>query len=396
MKKLTASLLFASAITHPATGQEERERIAPDTVYEITPALGEYTDNVLFGDNWQREILSARDRSLITISTLIATGKTPQLQSHFRLALENGVTPDEISEVITHLAFYSGWPNAISSVYVAKEVFDAQGVAISNADFSLLQLNADEEAARRANVDTNVRLTAPELADKTDKVLFDRLWRRPQLAPRDRSLVTLSALVAAGQAEQLTFHANRAMNAGMTKDQMGEVLSHIAYYAGWPRAMSAVGVLKAVFENQADISSQKPLGIVRRRDAETRSGPAENFTGKVTVGPFFTAPEPAKLRGALVRFEAGARTAWHSHPLGQTLYITDGCGWMQSEGYDVIEVSLGDIVQIPPNTRHWHGACNDEAMAHVAMLESKNGKSTEWMEKVSNAEYKKGNHASAK
>nr|WP_242679569.1 cupin domain-containing protein [Paracoccus nototheniae] len=118
-------------------------------------------------------------------------------------------------------------------------------------------------------------------------------------------------------------------------------------------------------------------------DSETSQGPAERFTGSVAVGPAFEAPGDARLSGALVTFEPGARTAWHSHPLGQTLYVTQGCALVQSEGQDILTAGPGDIVQIPPEVRHWHGAASDQGMAHVAILESLNGVGTTWMDLVS-------------
>ncbi len=117
-------------------------------------------------------------------------------------------------------------------------------------------------------------------------------------------------------------------------------------------------------------------------------GPEEYFTGNVRVDPLFEAPAPARVRGASVTFEPGAHTAWHTHPLGQTLIVTSGCGWVQSEGGPRREIRPGDVVWCPPNQRHWHGATPTTAMTHIAIQEELDGKTVTWMEKVSDEQYK--------
>jgi quercetin dioxygenase-like cupin family protein len=116
-------------------------------------------------------------------------------------------------------------------------------------------------------------------------------------------------------------------------------------------------------------------------------GPADWFTGTVRIDPLFTAPAPARVCGAAVTFEPGARTAWHTHPLGQTLIITSGAGWVQRESGPVEEIRPGDVVWFPPGERHWHGATATTAMTHIAIQESLDGTAVEWMEHVSDEQY---------
>lgn len=116
-------------------------------------------------------------------------------------------------------------------------------------------------------------------------------------------------------------------------------------------------------------------------------GPAEWFTGTVRIDPLFSASEPARVAGSNVTFEPGARTAWHTHPLGQTLIVTAGCGWVQREGGSIEEIHPGDVIWFPPGERHWHGATATTYMSHMAIQEQLNGKAVEWMEKVSDEEY---------
>lgn len=132
------------------------------------------------------------------------------------------------------------------------------------------------------------------------------------------------------------------------------------------------------------------MEINRAGSQPSANGPAEWFTGAVRIDRLFSPPEPARVAGALVTFEPGARTAWHTHPLGQTLIVTVGRGWVQREGGPVEEVRPGDVVWFPPGEKHWHGASATTAMSHIAIQEGLNGKVVDWMEKVTDEQYRAG------
>jgi len=129
------------------------------------------------------------------------------------------------------------------------------------------------------------------------------------------------------------------------------------------------------------------MEIKRNGARPSGKGPAEYFTGAVRVDPLFQAPEPARGFGASVTFEAGARTAWHTHPLGQTLIVTAGLGWAQCWGGPKEEIRPGDVIWFPPGEKHWHGAAATTAMTHIAIVEALDGKSADWLEKVSDEQY---------
>jgi quercetin dioxygenase-like cupin family protein len=138
-------------------------------------------------------------------------------------------------------------------------------------------------------------------------------------------------------------------------------------------------------------TDRKPMmEVTRKADQETIAGPAEWFTGKVTISGMFQRDEPSRVGGAIVRFEPGARTAWHKHPLGQTLIVTEGVGWTQVQDGPVLEFKVGDILWCPADRKHWHGATPTQAMTHIAIQESLNGSPVTWMEHVSEATYLKG------
>ena len=131
------------------------------------------------------------------------------------------------------------------------------------------------------------------------------------------------------------------------------------------------------------------MDITRSGAQPSAKGPADWFTGTVRVDPLFAPPEPALVSGALVTFEPGARTAWHTHPLGQTLIVTTGLGWVQTDGGPIEEIRPGDVVCFAPGEKHWHGASPTTAMSHIAVQEKLNGKNVDWMEKVSDAQYRR-------
>ena len=132
------------------------------------------------------------------------------------------------------------------------------------------------------------------------------------------------------------------------------------------------------------------MEIKRSGSQASTNGPIDWFTGAVRIDPLFEAAEPARVRAASVMFESGARTAWHTHPLGQTLIVTSGLGWAQRWGGSIEEIRQGDVVWFAPNEKHWHGATPTTAMTHIAIQEALDGKVVEWMQKVTNEEYLSG------
>jgi quercetin dioxygenase-like cupin family protein len=131
------------------------------------------------------------------------------------------------------------------------------------------------------------------------------------------------------------------------------------------------------------------MDIKRSGSQPSRKGSPDYFTGDVRIDPLFQPPEPARALGASVTFEPGARTAWHTHPLGQTLIVTSGLGWCQRWGGPVEEIRPGDVISFPPGEKHWHGATPTTAMTHIAIQEALNGKPVDWMEHVSSEQYRK-------
>ena len=214
----------------------------------IAPGLATLTDDVLYGDVWRRRELSPRDRSLVTIAALIATGKPAQLAGHLGRALDNGVRPSEASGILAHLAIYSGWPSAVSALDIYEQVYTARKIdtaALSAAGPRLSAATSD--AARARAVHDEFGTVAPKFVELTNAVVFDDLWRRSDLSPRDRSLVTIAALAATGD-DELEMYIRRGLESGLTGAQIGEAVTHLAFYAGWSKATKAMRTVTRVLD----------------------------------------------------------------------------------------------------------------------------------------------------
>ena len=155
-------------------------------------------------------------------------------------------------------------------------------------------------------------------------------------------------------------------------------------HANQTRAASESGATPA-----ASSEDSQMINITRSGSQPSSKGPAEYFTGTVRIDPLFQANDPARALGASVTFEPGARTAWHTHPLGQILIVTAGCGLVQRWGGPIEEIRPGDVIWFPPGEKHWHGATPTTAMTHIAIQEQLDGKVVDWMEKVSDEQYRR-------
>ena len=217
----------------------------------VAPGLADYTDTLLFGEVWKRPGLAPRDRSLVTVAALITNGDAGQLGAHVLRALDNGVTPRELSEIITHLAFYAGWPKAVTAIGIVKGVFEQRGIKpeeIAADAFPPSVLDQSAAKDRDIIIGAIARDVAPALAGCTSRILFRSLWCRPGLSARDRSLVTIAALIAEGQTDQLAFYIDMGLRSGLTRVEISEAVTHLAFYVGWPRAMSAAPIAKVAFK----------------------------------------------------------------------------------------------------------------------------------------------------
>ncbi len=226
---------------------------------------------------------------------------------------------------------------------------------------------------------------APKFAALNDDVLFGEVWAREgQLSLKMRSILTISALVSKGQLDSsFQFHVANARNNGVTRGEMAEILTHLAFYAGWPNAWAAFRIAVEVYRDD-DGADGGLFGIGAPNDAY-----AQYFVGKSYLKPLTDPKETVFM--ANVTFEPGCRNNWHIHCAeqggGQILLCTGGRGWYQEQGKDARELFPGDTVTIPAGVKHWHGAAKDCWFSHVAVECPGKGTTTEWCEPVGAEDY---------
>ena len=229
---------------------------------------------------------------------------------------------------------------------------------------------------------------APKFAELNDDVLFGEVWsREDKLSLRDRSLVTICVFMGKGLFDDsLKHHLMNAKNNGITKEEMAEIITHAAFYAGWPNAWAVFKMAKEVYAiEDAKESHGGMFGLGEPNDAY-----AKYFIGQSYLKPL-TEPGKSSVFLANVTFEPGCRNNWHIHHAtkdgGQILICASGEGWYQEEGKDARSLKPGDVVVIPANVKHWHGAKKDSWFSHIAVEVPGENTSNEWCEPVSDEEY---------
>ncbi len=224
---------------------------------------------------------------------------------------------------------------------------------------------------------------APKFAELNDDVLFGEVWSRTdKLSLRDRCMITVTALVAKGITDNsLKFHILNAKNHGITKEEMVEIITHIAFYVGWPNAWAVFPLVREAYEDEKT-SHEAMFGLGKPNTAF-----AQYFIGNSYLNPLNT--EGVNI--ANVTFEPGCRNNWHIHHAtkegGQILLCTDGEGWYQEEGKKAIKLVPGSVVYIRSGVKHWHGATKDSWFSHIAIAVPGENTSNEWLEEVSDEEY---------
>lgn len=230
---------------------------------------------------------------------------------------------------------------------------------------------------------------APKFAELNDDVLFGQVWSREEkLSLKMRSVVTLTALISKGIVDSsLTYHLETAKKNGVTRTEMAEILTHLAFYAGWPNAWAAFRMVKEVYQDDGE--NEEHGGFFGQ--GESNDAYAGYFTGKSYLKPLTDPAETVFI--ANVTFEPGCRNNWHIHHAktggGQLLICVDGEGWYQEEGKPARSLKPGDVVTIPPEVKHWHGAKKDGWFSHLAVECPGEETSNEWLEPVDEEAYEK-------
>jgi 4-carboxymuconolactone decarboxylase len=363
------------------------------------------------------EALSVKQQCIVPIAAFTANGDLPKLKGALTDGLEAGWTVNEIKEVLVQMYAYAGFPRSLNAISTFIDVLgerQARGIADPTGPEpspfppgkSSIELGR-ENMTRMVGRPPSGRHIAfcPTIETFLEGHLFGDILGRDNLDVQSRELATISALATLEAVNsQLTSHLNVGLNVGLTEPQLRGVAVVIREKLGKVRGDNVTEVLDQVIRKRnagppaasppassvpAGPTSAAPKVRVEHADARAvESAPAEHFDGPARVQSLFQASEPARASGASVTFEPGARTAWHAHPLGQTLIVTAGTGWVQQWGEPAQPITAGDVAVIPPGVKHWHGASATTAMTHIAVQEQLGGSTVQWMERVSDDQYR--------
>ena len=347
------------------------------------------------------DALSKKEKAIVPIAAFTAGGNISQLKTSLNQGLDDGLTVNEIKEILVHIYAYAGFPRSLNGINAFIAVMDerkTQGkVDGTGREATTLPADFDRNAyghkvrntlAGRdmSHPTSGYPVFAPIVDTFLVEHLFADIFVRDVLSHQERELVTISTLAAIpGTEAQLKGHLRIAMNTGYSEAQLKNFIEVLREKVGAQVAENGGRVLGEVLGAPLPEVTPKAVKVTRKATPEDAS--PDYFTGKATVASRFTSEASGGYGGGIVHFEAGARTAWHKHPAGQTLIVTSGRGLVQSEGETVQEILPGDVVWIPANERHWHGAAPDSAMSHVAISEPLNGSTVTWMEHVNDAQY---------
>lgn len=269
---------------------------------------------------------------------------------------------------------------------ICKVFFLGLFISITNLQLIMSQEKITQTAGR-----TQLGYFAPKFAELNDDILFEEVWNRPGLSPHDRSMITIATLVGKGITDSsLKHHLQFAKKNGVTRIEISEILTHLAFYAGWPNAWAAFGIAKDVWTDSTANNEKEefqrqmifPIG-------EPNTTFAQYFTGNSYLAPISL----EQISFFNVTFEPRCRNNWHIHRAtkggGQMLVCIAGRGWYQEEGKDAVEMLPGDVIHIPSNKKHWHGAAANSWFSHLAFEIAGENTSNEWLEPVNDEEYDK-------
>jgi 4-carboxymuconolactone decarboxylase len=349
------------------------------------------------------ETLSARQKKIIPIAAFTASGNMSKLETALSEGMDAGLTVNEIKEILIHTYAYAGFPRALNGINTYMAVLDKrkeQGINDKTGkEATPVPSDFDRSAyghkIRNSLVGRDVSKPTsgyPVFTPIIDQFLVEHLFAdifyRDVLTHQERELVTISILAAmTGTEAQLKTHLRISMNMGLSKAQLEDYVATLGQKVSAESAERARATLNDLLGISPLANQMKSVKVIRK--GQPTKGSADYFTGHVTVESRFSSEIPKSYSGGIVNFEAGARTAWHTHPLGQTLIVISGRGLVQSEGEVVQEIMPGDVVWIPANARHWHGAASNSPMSHVAISAPRNDLTVEWMEHVNDEQYGK-------
>lgn len=348
--------------------------------------------------------LDKKQQSIVTISALTAKGDLAQLQNALSEGLEAGMTVNEIREVLVHLYAYCGFPRSLQGINTfiavldarkAKGITDNVGKEATPVKNNLSKYEQGKKALEaltgqpEREPKTGYGAFAPVIDTFLKEHLFADIFGRDILTYTEREIATVSALVSLGGVEpMMRSHMGIALRLGMTEAALQQLLSLIEAKVGKEEADAGRRVLSAI---TGSASAQNSGDTTKNRQnlfAKGAKAPATNFTGTVWVNMVVQAQDGLDCTIGVVSFEPGARSAWHKHPGGQILLVTEGKGYYQERGQPIRIMQKGDVVKCLPGIEHWHGASPQTNVTHIAVGPNAEKGSAVWLQKVTDQEYK--------
>ena len=358
------------------------------------------------------DALNSKQAGIVTIAAFTASGDPAKLNTALNEGLDAGLTINEIKEVLVQMYAYAGFPRSLNAINTFMDLLkqrkqqgkkDLIGAEANPLPANKSSLELGSEIRTRLTGSTavaNYAAFVPVIDEFLRAHLFGDIFGRDNLDFQSREIATIAALATLERVNpQLKSHFNVGLNTGLSDAQLRSIVSVIEARVDKKQADNASQVLDetlrgrparqspATRANDGSRASQA-IRITRNGQVPSQPAAAQHFTGSAHFQRLFEATEPARASGASVTFEPNARTAWHTHPLGQTLIVTAGVGYVQQWGGVRQEIRPGDVVGIPPGAKHWHGASPTTKMSHIAVGEVLDGKTVEWMEKVSDEQYR--------
>lgn len=349
------------------------------------------------------EALSEKEKAIVPIAAFTASGDIGKLKTALNQGLDKGLTINEVKEILIHIYAYAGFPRSLNGINAFMSVVEERKVQGKEDTIGreASPLPADFEKNTYGNKVRNTLVGedmsnrksgyaafAPAIDRFLVEHLFADIFARDVLSHQQRELVTISGLAALpGTEAQLQAHLKIAMNVGYNEAQLKNFIEILRDRVGAQAAERGAQVLGDLLGTPLSGVGSKAIQVTRKT-APQKAAP-DHFTGKVSVESLFASQGSGSYSGGVVNFQAGARTAWHTHPAGQTLIIVSGLGLVQAEGEPAQAMQPGDVVWIPANVRHWHGASPNHAMSHVAIAEPENGSTVKWKEYVNDQQYGK-------
>ena len=369
------------------------------TIALLSPLLGMNTISVA---QEMDQNLNAKQQAIVPIAAFTASGNIGKLKTALNEGLDAGLTVNEIKEILVQMYAYAGFPRSLNGLDAFMSILNERkekGIKDKIGkepgpfpkDKTVLELGTEVQTKIVGQpVKGPVYDFAPAIDEYLKTHLFGDIFGRDVLDFQQREIATISALASLDGAEsQLQGHFGIGKNVGLTEAQLQALIDVLEVKVGRIEAARAKSVLTQTLRPDESVQRQNDvkIQIFKAGSQKAYQGSQEYFTGTVRIDPQFAAKDQSRVSGGLVTFEPGARAAWHTHPVGQTLIVASGVGRVQQWGGEIQEIKAGDVVWFPAGVKHWHGAAPTTAMSHYAIQEEVDGSAVEWMEHVSDEQY---------